>query len=189
MRGSTVASDTFPKYTLSYRKAGPIGSPATVRPCVDSDSRIGHPGEKMETTPTHRPPERPEIHPSRWLLIRDALVFQVKLFLDGVRDFVMMPISLGVAVLDLLGVGPRPGRHFYGLLEFGHRTEKWINLFGAREHVDPLPGQRGPGVDRLVERMERLVTQEYERGGITASAKDAVDRALDGLQRKDRRSN
>jgi len=141
----------------------------------------------MDITPTRHAPERPEIHPSRWLLIRDALVFQVKLFLDGVRDFLMMPISLGIAVLDLLGVGPRPGLQFYRLLEFGHRTDEWINLFGAREHVASLPSARGPGVDRLVERMERLVMQEYERGGITASAKDAVDRALDGLQKKDRR--
>lgn len=141
----------------------------------------------METMPTRRPPEAPEVHPSRWLLIRDALVFQLKLFLDGIRDFVMMPLSLGVAVLDLLGVGPRPGFQFYRLLEIGHRTDEWIDLFGAREHVEPLSGDRGPGVDRLVEHIERLVVQEYERGGITASAKDAVDRALDGLQKKEPR--
>lgn len=138
----------------------------------------------MENPPKRQPPQRPEVHPSRWLLIRDALVFQAKLFLDGVRDFLLMPVSLGAAVLDLLGVGPRPGRQFYQLLEMGHRTEQWINLFGAREHLTSLPSAGGPGVDRLVERMERLVVQEYERGGITASAKDAVDRALDGLQKK-----
>jgi hypothetical protein len=141
----------------------------------------------MDNTPIHRSPERPAIQPPRWLLIRDALVFQIKLFLDGVRDFLMMPVSLGIAVLDLLGVGPRPGRQFYELLEFGHRTDEWINLFGAREHAAPLPPVRGPGVDRLVERLESLVVQEYERGGITASAKEAVDRALDGLQRYDPR--
>lgn len=139
----------------------------------------------MENPPQRSPPERPEIHPSRWLLIRDALVFQLKLFLDGVRDFLMMPVSLGIAVLDLLGVGSSPGRQFYRLLEFGHKTEEWIDLFGARHHMESLASSRGPGVDRLVERMERLVVQEYERGGITASAKAAVDRALDGLQKKD----
>ncbi len=31
--------------------------------------------------------------------------------------------------------------------------------------------------------MEDVVVEEYERGGITASAKDAVDRAIDKLQR------
>lgn len=127
----------------------------------------------------------PEIHPTRWILIRDALVFQAKLFLDGLRDFIMMPISLGAAVLDLLGVGPRAGRQFYDLLVFGRRTELWINLFGAAEHAEALPESHGPGVDRLVEKMERLVRQEYERGGITTGAKEAVDRALDRLQRRD----
>ncbi len=138
----------------------------------------------METTPTRRQPARTELRPSRWTLIRDALVFQLKLFLDGVRDFLMMPISTGAVVLDLLGVGPRPGLQFYRILQLGHRTDEWINLFGAREHHDPLAAASGPGVDRLVERMEQLVVQEYERGGITASAKEVVDRALDGLQRK-----
>lgn len=137
----------------------------------------------MRQPPTEYEP--PEIHPTRWVLIRDALAFQLKLFLDGLRDLVMMPVSLGAAVLDLLGVGPRAGRQFYDLLAFGRQTELWIDLFGAAEHAEPLPESRGPGVDRLVAKMERLVRQEYERGGITTGAKEAVDRALDRLQRRD----
>lgn len=117
--------------------------------------------------------------PSRWTLLRDVAVFQLKLFVDGLRDLVMIPISLVVAVFDLLGLGPRAGRQFYDLLWFGRRTEHWINLFGATDHASAL-GPR-PGIDTLVDRMEKLVVQEYERGGITASAKDAVDRALDSL--------
>ncbi len=131
--------------------------------------------------------ERPEIVPSRWTLIRDVLAFQLKLFVDGLRDLVMIPISLGVAVLDLLGVGPRAGRQFYILLQVGRRTEHWINLFGATEHAEKLPVTPRPGIDALVHRMERLVVQEYERGGITTSAKDAVDRALDGVGKREPR--
>ena len=126
----------------------------------------------------------PEVIPSRWTLIRDVAVFQLKLFVDGLRDLVMMPISLGVAVLDLLGVGPRAGRWFYDLLNVGKKTEHWINLFGAVDHAEALPASPRPGIDALVHRMERLVVQEYERGGITASAKDAVDRALDNLSKR-----
>jgi len=122
------------------------------------------------------------------MLIRDALVFQLKLAVDGVRDLLMMPVSIGAAVLDLLGVGPRAGRQFYDVLRLGGKTDEWINLFGACERPDLLPAPRGAGIDSLVQRMERLVVQEYERGGITASAKDAVDRALDALQEKRPRS-
>ncbi|MCG8466910.1 MAG: hypothetical protein MJB57_01680 [Gemmatimonadetes bacterium] len=125
--------------------------------------------------------ERGELVPSRWMLIRDAAVFQLKLVVDGLRDMVMVPISLGVAVFDLLGVGPRAGRQFYDLLGFGRKTEGWINLFGAADHADALTTEPRPGIDALVHRMERLVIQEYERGGITTSAKKSVDRALDAL--------
>ena len=126
----------------------------------------------------------PEVLPSRWALIRDVGVFQLKLLLDGFRDAVLLPISLFVALLDVLGVGPRAGRQFYVLLEWGRRTEYWINLFGATDNVRAVPASPRPGVDTLVDRLERLVVQEYERGGITASTKDAVDRALDGLTRR-----
>ena len=128
-----------------------------------------------------REEKRTEIVPDRWTLIRDALVFQLKLAVDGFRDFLLMPISLAAAVFDLLRVGPRPGRQFYDLLQIGHKTEYWINLFGAAEHGEAFPVAPHPGIDQLVQKMERLVVQEYERGGITSSAKDAVDRMLDGL--------
>ena len=124
---------------------------------------------------------QPEIVPSRWTLMRDVAVFQLKLLLDGLRDALLLPISLFVALLDLLGVGRRAGRQFYALLEWGRRTEYWINLFGATDHVRALASSPRPGVDTLVDRLERLVVHEYERGGITASTKDAVDRALDSL--------
>lgn len=125
--------------------------------------------------------ERPDtrVQPDRWTVVRDAAVFQLKLFLDGIRDLVMMPISLGAAALDVLGVGT--GHLFYDLLRFGRKTEGWINLFGEADRPEAITSPSGPGVDALVTRMERLVVSEYERGGITASAKDAVDRALDQL--------
>ncbi len=117
--------------------------------------------------------------------MRDVAVFQLKLFLDGLRDAVFVPLSLIVAGLDLLGLGPRAGRQFYLLIKFGRRTEYWINLFGAARQAEALTSPPRPGVDTLVNRLERVVVQEYERGGITASAKDAVDRALDTLTRRE----
>jgi len=137
----------------------------------------------MDDFPVGATPQH-EIVPSRWTLMRDVAVFQLKLVLDGLRDALLLPVSLLVALLDVLGVGPRAGRQFYGLLEWGRRTEYWINLFGATDHVRALTSSPRPGVDALVDRLERLAVQEYERGGITASTKDAVDRALDHLTRR-----
>ena len=124
--------------------------------------------------------------PSRWELVRDAVVLQGKLFIDGIRDFLLMPISLTAAVFDLLGVGGRAGRYFYDVMLLGRESERLINLFGAADHILPpeLRSSTPQGLDTLVHRLEAMVVQEYERGGITTSAKQAVDRALDGVQLK-----
>ena len=38
----------------------------------------------------------------RWTFLRDVLVFQLKMFLDNVRDFALMPVSLVAALIDLV---------------------------------------------------------------------------------------
>lgn len=139
--------------------------------------------------PEPLPPTSRGLPTSRWGLIRDALVFQGKLIIDGLRDAVMVPLSLVAAAMDLLGIGDRAGRNFYDVVTFGRQTEHWINLFGAADRLLPEQTEAGgeTGVDALIRKMEHMVVDEYRRGGITASAKDAVDRALDGLQRPRRR--
>ncbi len=139
----------------------------------------------MSRTPTVYDPETMRV-PSRWELIRDVLAFQGKLFVDGLRDLIWSPVSVGLAVMDLLGVGKKPGLHFYNFLYFGQKTEHFINLFGAADHTEShaVVARSSEGLDALVHRVENLARQEYERGGITASAKNAIDRALDNLQKK-----
>jgi hypothetical protein len=139
----------------------------------------------MSRTPTVYDPASIRV-PARWELIRDVLVFQGKLFVDGLRDLIWAPVSVGLAIMDLLGAGKNAGLHFYRFLYFGRKTEHFINLFGATDHAEShaLVGRSPEGLDALVNRLEGMVLKEYERGGITASAKSAVDRALDNLQKK-----
>jgi hypothetical protein len=53
--------------------------------------------------------------------------------------------------------------------------------------VAPRSPQAAPAdpasIDALVGRLERLIVEQYERGGMTASAKAAIDRSLDALGR------
>lgn len=139
----------------------------------------------MSQTPTVYDPQSARV-PSRWELIRDVIVFQGKLFVDGLRDLIWAPVSVGLAVMDLLGIGQNAGLHFYNWVYFGQKTEHFINLFGAADHAEPnaVVARSPEGLDALVHRLEKTVRQEYDRGGITASAKNAVDRALDNLQKK-----
>lgn len=106
----------------------------------------------------------------RLALLRDTAVFQVKLFVDGFRDLIMSPISIALAALDMLTNGDR----FYRLLALGQRTDRWINLFGNHERA---------GLDDAVDRVERVLTEQYRRGDLPAAARDSVTATLEGLRR------
>ena len=68
---------------------------------------------------------------SRAGLVWEVLVFQLKLAADGLRDVLLVPVSIVAGVLGLLIGGDRPDRYFRSLLGFGRQTERWINLFGS----------------------------------------------------------
>ena len=122
--------------------------------------------------------------PDRWRLIRDVLVFQIRLGLDALRDLLLSPISIVAGLADLLLGGTR----FYSVLAAGRQTETWIHLFGELDRVAPreaaTDAAQSASVDAIVERMERLIVEQYERGGVTASAKSAIDRGLDAIGRR-----
>lgn len=124
---------------------------------------------------------------SRWTLIRDVAVFQVKLLVDGLRDLLLVPVSLLTGLVSLLKGGAEPGPEFYDLLRFGRQSERWINLFGAAERIhgpaeddESLPAQ---DIDRLMARVESFIVDEYQSGGVTAQAKNRLDSAIDSLTR------
>ena len=125
----------------------------------------------------------------RWTLIRDTAVLQFKLIVDGLRDFLLVPLSLIAAIVSLAnsknGV---PGPHFYQLLRVGKQSEVWINLFGAYRHapeeLDHDDRFADMNIDELVVKVESFVVDEYKSGGITAQAKVKIDKALNAIQRR-----
>jgi hypothetical protein len=130
--------------------------------------------------------------PNRWELIRDVLVLQLKLAVDALRDLVISPVSLVAGLVDLVQGGERPGRLFYGVLAAGRRSEALINLFGEAGRAKPSESSGAErsessgepvSLDAVVARVERMIVEQYERGGITASAKSAIDRSLDAIGR------
>ncbi|MCH8302449.1 MAG: hypothetical protein IH912_06825 [Proteobacteria bacterium] len=125
--------------------------------------------------------------PDRWTLIRDILVLQLKLLVDGLRDLILVPISLVVGIASLLKGGESSGSQFYELLRTGRRTERWINLFGAADRVygPSIADDRFPAedIDEMVSRVESFVVDEYSKGGVTRQLKSQLDRALDSLHK------
>ncbi len=91
---------------------------------------------------------------SRWQLVRDVVVFQIKLGMEAVLDLTLIPVSLAAAGLDLvLGNWRRP-RWFHAVLRFGERCEHRINLWGVA-----APGTDAPQteVDAVMLSIENLI--------------------------------
>jgi hypothetical protein len=103
-----------------------------------------------------------EGHVPRWVIVRDLALFQLKLFLDGLIDVTLAPLSVGAALIEIFFGGERRGRLFYAILRFGERADLWLNLYGAsrRADSDGLFGGSRAGSDTLLGEIEELV-----RGG------------------------
>ena len=134
-------------------------------------------------------PEAENDLPDRWTLIRDVGVLQVKLVIDGLRDLVLVPVSLIAGFVSLAsGEKGVPGTQFYRLLSVGKQSERWINLFGAMENAPPDMEHPTPfpdsDMDEIVGKIEAFVVNEEQRGGMTAQARKRFDKAIDALQKK-----
>lgn len=101
---------------------------------------------------------------TRNVTIRDFLIFQLKLVIDGAKDLAVFHLSIVAVILDVLsGKGRRP-RLFYSVLRLSERLDLWLNLHGAVEHLDEtddgLFGASKAGSDSLLGKLEQMV-----RGG------------------------
>jgi hypothetical protein len=119
----------------------------------------------------------------RWKFLRDVLVFQLKMLLDNVRDFALMPISLAAALIDLVSRGEREGALFYKVLKWGAHSETVIDVYSAIEHHEQSDFKinKNYTVDGVIARLEGVLMRECEKGGTAASIKAAMDRAIDQL--------
>ena len=104
----------------------------------------------------------PDEGASRWVIMRDLGLFQLKLAMDGLIDLTLAPLSVAAALVEIFFGGERRGRLFYAILRFGERADLWLNLYGAsrRADADGLFGGSKAGSDTLLGEIEQIV-----RGG------------------------
>jgi hypothetical protein len=121
----------------------------------------------------------------RWRFWRDVAVFQVKMLIGNFRDFLLIPVSLGAALIDLFFKGEREGSRFYKVLRWGRHSEEVLDVYSPIKHE---PNEVNPNytIDSVIARIEAVVVREYEKGGTTASVKAALDRAIDQVHRETR---
>ncbi len=93
---------------------------------------------------------------SRFKLVRDVIVFQIKLGLEAALDIMLIPVSLAAAAVDLVFGNWRRPRWFHTVLRFGERCERRIELW----RVAPTDGDTSEAdVDAVIRSIETLMRQ------------------------------
>ena len=108
------------------------------------------------------------------------------MLIDNLRDFALVPVSLGAALFDLFVKGEREGALFYKVLRWGAHSEKVIDVYSAIEQHEKAKVHPDYTIDAAVARIERVVVRECEKGGTAASIKTAMDRVIDQLHNETR---
>ena len=116
---------------------------------------------------------------TRMALAREAAVLQIKLVVDGFRDAALIPVSLIAAIIGLFRGGDDADREFREVLKLGRRTERWINLFGY--HRPYSRSHPAGSMDTLINTVEDVLREQYEKGRATKEARDAIGDALEEL--------
>ena len=71
--------------------------------------------------------------PTRGVLVRDAIIFMIKLWLDGLKDIVLTAGAIVALIFDLVITRGRRRFLFYKVVRAGERFDLWLNLYGAAE--------------------------------------------------------
>ena len=133
----------------------------------------------MTDVPSLPQPE-PDPH-ARWKFLRDVAVFEFKLALNNLHNFFQIPLTLAVALFDLVAGGKTEGQRFYKLVEMGRTIDDSIDIYSIVAHRERSLNQDYT-VDAVLKRLEDVIVREYAKGGTAASVRSALDRAIDGMQ-------
>ncbi len=112
----------------------------------------------------------------RLSLLREAAILQVKLLADGIRDAILIPVSLLAALLGLLEGGDKCDAKFRRVIKLGRRSERWINLFGQQRPLDT--SSPTGSIDNILGQVEAVVLDQYKKGRSAAETRAAVRKAM-----------
>lgn len=107
--------------------------------------------------------------PSRGKLLRHLLVFQLKLAIDGLKDFVLAPISIGAGVFGFF-FSKDPLTPLRTVLRMGRSFDEYVDLYSGIEGMDGK--QANKGLDETLAKAERAVLEQQARAEKPLRAKE-----------------
>lgn len=94
--------------------------------------------------------------PGSWSQLRRFLVFQLKLYIEAIRDVFLSPIALIAFLLDFIFQLKHEDSLFEKLLSLGRRSERAINLFN--QHDESEAGANS--IDGIVRKVESKLKEQ-----------------------------
>ena len=140
------------------------------------------PARLDETLPALQDLQSRCILQTRWQVVRELATFQFKLFVDGLKDLVLSPLSIVAALIGL--ISPRQsGRVFGNLYGLGRRLDHFIDLFSERK------GQaNGDSLEELIAHAQRTLANLRGKAQEDPSTVPEVEHLLEELSDLAKRS-
>ncbi len=99
-------------------------------------------------------------HPRR-VLVRDFIIFELKLFLDWLKGPIIANIAIAGFIIDMLRPQGRDYKAFYKVMDVGERLDHWLSLYGASrragENPEGLMGESREGSPTMLGQLEHIV--------------------------------
>lgn len=130
------------------------------------------------TTPEHHATDARRL--SRLQLLINLGVFQLKLLMDGIRDILLVPIALGCGLFGIVFGGNHPDRWFNQLLDYGRRSDRFINLFNQHDNHNT---DNQPTSDEMLAPYRKKLVSQAQNSPLATKANELVDQITDKSQK------
>ncbi|RDX38142.1 hypothetical protein DZA50_00345 [Kangiella sp. HD9-110m-PIT-SAG07] len=122
----------------------------------------------------------PEEPVSTWRKTRNLLLLQVKLWIDALRDFALMPVGLICYLLDLAS-DSKDERYWNRLMKWGRQSDHHINLF-QHESFDK---KKAVTVDDLADIVEDVLKKDVKQSQNTQQLVETIKQRVKTQFRQD----
>ena len=122
---------------------------------------------------------------SRWQMLRDGVIFQVKLGLDAGRDLLLSPISILCLIADVIKGETSEKSYFRRLMSFGLKTDHWINLFGSHSPATDSDVPPDSNVDYLFAQVERVFKEQHIKNELGKQSNPSAKRNVETQEDKE----
>lgn len=104
-----------------------------------------------------------------WRKTRNLLLLQVKLWVDAIRDFALMPVGLVCYLLDL--ASDNKDEHYWNkLMKWGRKSDHHINLF---QH-DSFEEKRSVTIDDVADIVEDVLKTDVKQSQNTQQLVETI---------------